>query len=288
MTKKAKNTTIVFAFAALMMALPFATGTAYAEEMDANLNAECGFTTTSAGSINFGSFSLDDDAATVGEEDAVFPPVAGSTASARVQVTFADWFGTGTLASGTLTLVSVGDTESVTVGSNSYIAVAGAAGAGEYTIDGDDVADAAALAALIRSTDSANFKASTAGTNVVTIVPTLRGDAATANALTLTGSAGATAVGFSGASDTPQIIMDGETTKFTWDITGAQSTTYAAKSAIVTLGSSQEILGGTDPAENIYLALMIDPASATFSNLPYDGPLTQEITITVEAACDGT
>lgn len=288
MTNNTKNTTIVLAFTALMMAMPLATGYAFAEEMDANLNAECGFTTTSAGSINFGAFSLDDTASAVGEEDASFPPVAGSTASARVQVTFADWFGTGTRATGTLTLVSVAAAETVVVGTQTYTAISGAPGALQFDISGDDAADALSLATIIRTTDNANFKVSNAGTNVVSLVAVTRGTAG--NALTLTGDTGVTASAatLTGASNTPQLIMDGETTKFTWDITGAQTTTYANKVGITTLESSQEVLGGTNPAESLYLAIMIDPASATFSNLPYDGPLTQTITITVESACDGT
>jgi hypothetical protein len=288
MTLQKKNAIIVFAFTALMMAMPFATGTVFAEEMDANLNSVCGFTTSSAGSVNFGSFNADADAATVGEEDVVLPPLVGSTASARVQLTFADWFGTGTLATGTLTLLGMAATETVVVGSETYTAVSGAAGANEFDIDGNDIADATNLAAVIRATDAANFKVSTAGTAVVTIDSVVRGTAG--NSLTLTGDTGATASGatLAGGSATPQLIMDGETTKFTTSIVAAQDTTYAAKTAITTLGTSQEVLGGTNPAANIHLALMIDPASATFSNLPYDGPLTQTITITVEAACDGT
>ena len=290
MTKKTINATFVIAFAALMMAMPFATGTAFAEEMDASLNADCGFTVTSADDIDFGSFSVGDNAATVGEEDAVFPAVAGSTASARVSVEFGDWFGTGTRASGTLTLSGMAAAETVVVGSETYTAVSGAAGANQFDIDGDDIADAANLAAVIRATDAANFKVSTAGTAVVTIDSVVRGTAG--NALTLTGDTGATASDTTllGAVNTPQLIMDGETTRTTWDITGAQNTAYASKVSTIAADTAQEVLGGTDPNESLYLAIMIDPASATFAtaNLPYDGPLTQQITITVESACDGT
>jgi hypothetical protein len=288
MTFTKTNATFVIAFTALMMAMPFATGTVFAEEMDASLNAACGFTTASAGSVDFGTFAATENAASVGEEDVVLPFVVGSTASARVQLTFADWFGTGTRAAGTLTLVSVAAAETVVVGTQTYTAVAGAPGALQFTIDGNDAADALSLATIIRSTDAATFKVSTAGTNVVSLVAQVRGTGG--NALTLTGDTGATAsdTTLTGASATPQLIMDGETTKFTPSIVSAQTTTYAAKTAITTLGTSQEVLGGTNPAANIHLALMIDPASATFSNLPYDGPLTQTITITVEAACDGT
>lgn len=291
MTYTKTNATFVIAFTALMMAMPFATGTVFAEEMDANLNAACGFTTTAAESVDFGTFAAADNAATVGEEDLVLPFVVGSTASARVQLTFADWFGTGTRAAGTVTLVGVADTETITIGTNAYTATTGASSGTSFNISGDDAADALELATRVRATDAATFKVSTAGTNVVSLVAQVRGTGGNALALAETVTDAGTVLSgatLAGASSTPQLIMDGETTKFTPSITGAVSNSYAAKTGITTLGTSQEVLGGTNPAANIDIALMIDPASATFSNLPYDGPLTQTITITVEAACDGT
>lgn len=288
MTYNTKNTTFVFAFAALMMVMPLTTGIAFAEEMDASLNAACGFTTTSAGSINFGSFDAGDSASTVGEEDAVFPAVVGATTSARVQVSFADWFGIGTRAGGSLTLVNVADTETVAIGSQTYTATTSASSGTNFNINGNDAADALELADRVRATDSANIRVSTTGTNILTLQAENRGTGG--NSLTLTESvadAGTVLTAFSGAVDTPQLVMDGETTKFTWDADSAQTTTYAAKSAITTLGTSQEVLGGTDPAGSVFLALMIDPTSAVFG-ASYDGPITQTITITVESACDGT
>jgi len=38
----------------------------FADEVDANLDASCGFTTANLASLDFGSFSPDDAAATVG------------------------------------------------------------------------------------------------------------------------------------------------------------------------------------------------------------------------------
>jgi hypothetical protein len=288
MTYNNKNTFIVFAFAALMMAMPFATGNAFAEEMDASLNSSCGFTTTSAESINFGAFSATDNASTVGEEDAVFPAVVGATTSARVQVTFADWFGTGTRAAGSLTLVNVADAETVDIGTQTYTATTSASSGTSFNINGNDAADALELANQVRITDSANIRVSTTGSNTLTLQAENRGTAG--NSLTLTesvGDAGTVLTGFSGAVDTPQLVMDGETTRFTWSSSSAQTTAYAAKDTITTLGTSQEVLGGTDPAGSVHLALMVDPATAVFG-ASYDGPITQTITITVESACDGT
>ncbi len=296
MTNK-QNTIAVFAFAALLMAMPLATGNVYGEEMDANLNASCGFSTANAENINFGSFSSTDVAATVGEEDAVFGAIAGSTASARVSVTVGDWYGTGTRATGTITLSSVSATDTVTVGTNTYTAVAGSASTLQFSIDGTDAADATALASIIRSTDSSNFNVSTGGSSTVDVQYIPRGTAGNSVVLSETGdgmvtkdSTSAIATALSGASDTVQKIMAGDTTKFTWSSTATQDTTYANKVAVTTVSTAQEILGGTDPNGSLYLAIMIDPSSATFetANLPYDGALTQLITITVESACDGT
>jgi hypothetical protein len=268
--------------------MPFATGAVFAEDLDANLSATCGFSTSNIATVDFGTFSISDDADEVGEVEVQLAPVSGSSASARVSVTVADWFGAGTRATGTLTLSGMAVTETVVVGSETYTAVSEAPGANEFDISGDDISDAANLAAVIRATDAANFKVSTAGTNVVTIDSVERGTAG--NSLTLTGDTGATASGatLAGASDTLQLIMDGETTKFDMNVGSTISDTYANKRSVITLETAQEVLGGTNPAENIFFALMIDPESATFSNLPYDGPLTQTITVTVESACDGT
>jgi len=312
MTYNTKNTTLVFVFASILMLMPFGSGNVFGEEMDASLNGSCGFTTSDAGGIDFGSFDSTDDAATVGEVDAEFPALNGTTSSARVSVSVGDWYGTGTRATGSITLDDAHDSftysaglividvpaSQVTVGSYTYIATDTVTSGSAFYIGGTDAQDASELASLIRSTDSENFNVSTGGTDTVSVEYITRGTPGNSIVLsensegttiiTADASGDTTSNLLSGAVDTPQIIMNGDITKFTWDITGAQDTSYNNKTAIDTVDVSQEVLGGTDPSSSLFLAIMIDPSSATFTNLPYDGALTQEITITVESACDGT
>ncbi|MCV0409924.1 hypothetical protein [Nitrosopumilus sp.] len=298
MTYNIKNATFVIAFAALMMTIPFATGTVFADEIDANLDANCGFSTSALAGLDFGSFTADQDAATVGEQEVQLTPVPDTVASARVSVTVDDWFGVGTRASGTITLASAAVGDTVTIGTTDYDAIAGPTSGTNWDQRGDDIADAAELAAAIRGNEGTVYKVSTAGTNVVTVNTVSRGTAqntvvlsedTTGSTIITRDSAASTSTNvLNGAVDTPQLIMDGETTKFDMNVGSTASNTYNNLRSVITLGTAQEVLGGTNPAQNIFFALQIDPASATFSNLPYDGALTQEITVTVESACDGT
>jgi len=291
-----KTNTVVFAFAAMLMVMPLANSNAFGEEIDASLDADCGFTVTSAENINFGSFGAADNALAVGEEDAVFPSVLGTTASAIVSLSVADWFGTGTRATGTIELTGATvSTDTVTVGSNTYLPVASTTSGLNFDNRGDDIADAKELAIAIRAQDS-NFNVSTSGTSTVSVEYKTRGTGGNTielsevgtNIVTKDSGDVTTTNVVNGASSTPQKIMDGDTTKFTWDKTAAQNTSYLNKVGVITVGTPQEVMGSTVPGGNVHLAIMIDPASATFSNLPYDGPLTQAITITVNSACNGT
>jgi len=210
----------------------------------------------------------------------------------------ADWKTIGTRANGTITLASANAADSVTVGSNTYDAVASATSGTDWDQRGDDIADAVELAAAIRATDSANFKVSTAGSAIVTVNTVARGTAQntvvlsedTSGARIVTAddanNAGTNVV--NGAVNTPLTIMNGDTTKFDMLVGSTATDTYANKVSVIAVDSSQEVLGGTNPTQNIFFALMINPLSATFSNLPYDGAVTQEITVTVESACDRT
>lgn len=289
MTYNAKNSTIVFAFVAMMMAAPLSISNAFGDEIDANMDNTCGFDTSSLAGLDFGTFDpTDSESGNALEQEVQLTPVTDTSASARVQITVADWFGVGTRASGTLTMSSdIGAGIDVVLGSNTYSSISGATSGLNFQSDGNAVADAQELATAIRAADS-TVNVSTSGTNVVTIENIIRGTAG--NSVTLTGAVGVTAsdTTLTTGDNTPQLIMDGETTKFDLNVGSTASDTYANKVAVVTLGSSQEVLGGTDPEQNIFIAMEIDPVTATFQNLPYDGPLTQEITITVETACDGT
>lgn len=294
----------MFAFAALLLVWPVAISQANAEEIDASMSSTCGFTLGNIGTgVNFGAFDSGDDAAAVGEVEVELDFVADSFGSARVFVTVADWKTVGTRATGTIELTGATDTssDSVTIGGETYDAHATTTAANQFDISGSDVDDAVELAAAVRLTDAANFAVSTVGTNVVTVETIARGTAQNTGTVLSEDTTGArivtkdstgttTSNDMDGAVDTALTIMNGDTTKFDMNVGSSITDTYANKRSVVAVDASQAVLGGTDPTKNIFFALMIDPASATFtaSSLPYDGAITQEITVTVEAACDGT
>ncbi len=297
MTYKIKNATIVFAFAAVLLAWPMAASNVHADIVDANMNVECGFSTTNLAAVDFGNFVPTDTASTVGEEEIQL--TGNGASSARVFLTVEDWVTIGTRASGTITLLAADAADSVTVGTQTYDAVASATSGTDWDQRGDDAADAFELASVIRATDAANFKVSTGGTAVVTVNTVARGTAAngavlsedtTGSTIITRDSAGVTTENdMDGAVSTALSIMNGDTTKFDILVGGTTTDTYANKRSITTVGTAEEVLGGTTE-ENIFFALMIDPASATFAAaaLPYDGAVTQDITIAVDSACDGT
>ena len=69
MTYNAKNTTIVIAFAAVLVAMPLANTNAFATEIDAEMGGACGFSLTNLATMTFGSFIRTDDTLTVGEQE---------------------------------------------------------------------------------------------------------------------------------------------------------------------------------------------------------------------------
>jgi len=302
MTYKIRNISIVFAFAALMLAMPLATPNAQAETVDANLGGICGFTTTNLESADFGTFTrIQSEDTTDFEEAITLTAGASNTASARVLITVADWFTTGTGATGTIQITDNGltaDTDSVTVGAKTYLAKTTGASGDEFDIGANAVATAQNLATAIRASDSANYRLSTGGTDTITLETVAKNDnndvlsenTGGARIETKDSAASTGTNVLNGAVSTPVLIIDGENTKFAFSASSSPTGAYSSKVSTVTLGTAQEVLGGTVPANNVFMTIEIDPDSATYNGaaLPYIGPITQLITISVESACDGT
>lgn len=302
MTYKTRNISIVFAFAALMLAMPLATPNAQAETVDANLGGICGFTTTNLESADFGTFiRTDSESGNALEEEITLTAGATNTASARVLVTVLDWFTTGTGAKGTIEITDnglTGDTDSVTVGAKTYLSKATGAVGDQFNIGANAVATAQNLATAIRASDAANYRVSTGGTAIISLETVAKNDnndvlsenTGGAKIVTKDASAVTTSNVLNGAVGTPVLIIDGETTKFAFSASSSPTGDYSGKTSTVTLGTAQEVLGGTIPANNVFMTIEIDPATATYNGaaLPYIGPITQLITISVESACDGT
>jgi len=103
-------------------------------------------------------------------------------------------------ASGTVTCAAAAAADTVTVAGVTFTAVAGAAGANQFSIDGDNTADAAALAAAINASVTAGVTGCVTASNnssaVVTITASTPGKIG--NAITLASSNG-TRLAVSGA-----------------------------------------------------------------------------------------
>ncbi len=306
-----RNTTFVIMFAAMMMAMPLASSNVFADVTtnSANLDAECGFDFSDA-SIDFGNIQRGDSAADIGEKIVTIPTIPSATGSSKITVTTTSWnsVGGGASAQGSLNLVGVETGTAVTVGNNIYTATNADGqvitseivtdGDGvettEETIDtpingfivsGEDVDDATALSNAINTLDSQTFTSTTTD-NTVSIVVNQAGTEG--NSIPLSADNNDVVVTpFAGGTTEDVIIMEGETTRFSFSGDGSDvSGSYDDKQQSAIPGNKLVVLSGTDPTQSLLMSIMIDPISADFFNLPYSGSIAQEMTIDV--SCDGT
>lgn len=278
-----KNTTIVFAFAAMLMAMPLANSNAFGDG-SSDLDNVCGFTTTNP--FSFGDFA---NGATVTEQTVSFPAVASTTGSAIFTVAATDWIGDGDRSSGTMTITTSTDAQTVIVGGITYTAKDSPSTGTEFqsTASGA-VASAQSLAEKVRANDS-TMRATTDGANIVTFAAETRGSGGDSKTLTAGTSTSVAVSGatLSGGGSNAVKHMEGEVTKFkiTSDGTSSSGVAYASKTAFNVAGVTKDMIGSTDPDNSLAISLEITGVS-TVINLPYDGPLTQTLTFTV--ICDGT
>lgn len=283
MTYNKRKSSIVFAFAALMMVMPLTASNAFADG-SSDLDNVCGFTTTAP--FSFGDFAK---GSTVTEQTVSFPAVADTTGSARFSVAATDWIGAGARSTGTVAITTVAEDQNVVVGGVTYVAKDVPSLATEFLSTATNALDSAqSLADKVRAND-ATLRTSTSGTNTVTVSAETRGAGGDAKTLT---AGTATSVAVSGATLTggggsPVKHMEAEVTKFAIkaDGTSSAAVNYATKQAFNIATVSKEMIGGTDPDNALSVSLEITGVG-TVINLPYDGPLTQTLTFTV--TCDGT
>jgi len=264
-------------FAASLMSMPFANVDVFGDG-DATLDPSC--PVTIPGSINMGSFSIGTDGTEVLSTMAT-PGTVGGT----LELSAGDWKGVGSSAKGTIVVVGIVATETVTVNSLSYQAVAGAkSGDTQFSIDTSDTAAATDLAASINSRDGAAVTA-TQNLNAILLKADTVGTAG--NAFTLAedvADAGTTVSGatFAGGEASGVVHMQAEATKFviTTDGTTNAGITYANKNAIGVDGVNTLLTANVDVANDVKLYMQISGVG-TLENLPYSGALTQVLTFTV-------
>ena len=283
MTSKIKNTCFVFAFAALLMAMPLA-NSAFADG-DASLDPTCGVTIPP--SIDLGSFSAGADGTEVESSMATTGSQQGT-----LELSASDWTGVGQPARGQILMVGAIAGDTVTINGLLYTGVDGARSDDtEFSVDTSDAATATDLAAAITadsrsgtlddvtatSTENLVFLESTVvgtGGNAITLVETV------ANTGTLVSDAT-----FANGEATGVVHMQSEVTKYniTTDGTASTGVAYASKTAI-DIASTNKVLTTpgslTDPAQNVRLSLQVS-GDGTLENLPYDGALVQTLTFTV-------
>ena len=225
MTYKTKNATIVFAFAALLMAMPLAQ-VAVAEETTSSITAACGFTTQ-----NIVVPAITRDALQAEGTEATFPLTGGAnTATGTFSVTASEnWQGDGDRASTTIVVtapdgraqaiqtvtatgeITTGDVLTIG-GTEAFEATSGDAGANVYDNagTGTDV-DLALLAAAINE-DSAKVTAAVTATNTITLTAKAGTTAAVGNAITVVMTTGtsitATASPMAGGADGDKVTIN--------------------------------------------------------------------------------
>lgn len=142
--------------------------------------------------------------------------VLRSVASGHKPVVYSvDIHAAATAASATVTCAAAAAADTVTVNGVVFTAVAGAAGANQFSIDGDNTADAAALAASINASVTAGIKdvvVATSSGAVVTVSAQIPGLAG--NAIQIKSSTGVRlAVGGTATRDSDTYLSGGAGTK---------------------------------------------------------------------------
>ena len=291
MTYKTKNTTYVIALATLLMAMPFAIGSANAVTGgNGVINPTCGIDEPS-------SFDLGTVSPGVISTETVFNIVTDASIVGTLEVIATDWVGVGTKSQGSviLTDVQVGDTLTI----NNQIMTAAASGTVEGTFDvsGTDVQDAAALASQITAdtravtptvavdvtafagaTSTAVFiRSDTVGTASDAV------DLTSSNAARLAIQTGAT-LGGGTAAGTTHMLAEQVRYAIETDGTGNAGVAYATKVALGVDSANAILTSTTDPDEandiELYLHLSGVNTAATGTITVLAGLVTGD-TITV-------
>ena len=277
-----KQTTFVFAFAALLFVMPLATPNAVATEGQANLLATCGFDIPPA-IIDMGTLIAGSD----GSEVEVTLIHAGS-GSTYLEVVPLDWFGTGVNSTGTIIInspvdgdiVSIGDTHYEANGSGSNVNFAIGSGA---TANDDTATNLAA--AINGETATTNITATFSGNEVYVEygTPSTAGDVdfdATTNGsgIIVSGST------LTGGTD-PEVHLDASVTKYDYVNNGATAlvtSDYTAdKVSVGASSNTHEVFATSDPDHNVVIQFQLS-ADGTLLNMPYSGALTQDLTFTYD------
>jgi hypothetical protein len=288
-----KNRTIVFAFAALLMAMPFATGNVYATthqndtlEGTANLKGFCGIAVPPT--IVFGDIAP----GVISEEfEASIYTGDSSLSGIEISATASDWTGTDVVTFAELihdgtAEIPEGFEIVITDGVNTERFIAKddpTSSTNGFDISGDaerdftnlkDILDESSLIVIVDSNDPVPTK--------IVMEPYILGDYEKIS-ITPSDTSLVVAKQFSLDGSIPAVHLKASVTKFVVDITDYVNTdlTYAEKTSMST--SSVILTSEATPKSDTVLVLQISTIG-TLENMPYTGILTQTLTFT--ALCE--
>ena len=271
MTYNTKNTTIVIAFAAILLAMPFATQNAQA--VDLVIEGSCGITVVGgSGGIDLGSLAPNAESI---EFDVIV--TTDGTQVGTFEIEAADWISSGTTSTGYITIGAsqVDDTSSVTINGEAFLATAATQDANNF-ISGDAATSATNLATAINANGSVDVTA--VDTEDIVL---LRSDTAgTAAEYSMSSADGNMVVGaatLAGATNSGAVIMQAELTKYDVTNTGTVpiSSTYASKTALLAAGVNDIIVPLIDVTEDVDLQFQV---LGTLDDPDFFGTVTQVLT----------
>ena len=256
MTYNTKNTTIVFAFAAMLMAAPLAIGNAYAVGGDGEIDAACSIELPT--SIDLGTITPGADTGEI-----LVSIVTDGTIPGTFEIQMDDnWDGLGAKATGSIVIASDATGETFEVNSHIFLGVSGSTDAGEFDTSGSISAQATALAtAIAASTQSVTEDVGTdigvtafASENAVLLTATARDVGSNSITLTTTDAAILTISGgflTGGAGVLQHLTAEQVRFEVVTDGTAAPASTYASKTALGAETVNTVLTTASDPNNNV-------------------------------------
>lgn len=272
MTHNNKNTTIVLAFAVIMMALPFATAP-NAHAVDLVIPGTCGITVVGgSGGIDIGTVTSGVDST----ESLTITVQTDGSLPGTFEISATDWISPGTSATAFLTLTSVVDTDDVVINGETFTATAATQDNNNFVTGGTDVISATNLATAINANPTVAVTA-LATEEVILLRTDAVGNAANAIGITDSANIVSNAATFTGAAAAGAVIIQSEITRYSVTNTGADPgvTTYAAKTSLDIAGQNDIIVPFIDVAQDILLRFQV---TGTLDDAAYIGAITQDLT----------
>jgi len=272
-----KNTAI-FAFAALLMALPLVNSNAFGDG-SASVDEFC--SVAIPGDINMGTIGVGI------EGNEINLDMTTGDVSGTLSLTQSDWTGVGTLARATMTLVGVATSDTFTINTLGYQAVSSLSSAGDFLVGGTDTITAANLAAVITAdsrTGATDDVTATSSFHIVFLksvtLGTVGNGIVVVEGVTNTGTV--VSGNLAGAEASGVVHLQAEVTKFRIFSDGTESSgeLYSAKTAIGVDSEAAAFMTLFTSANDVQLSMQITGVG-TLELLPYDGALVQTLTFTV-------